>query len=77
MREKMASPDLNTILDEHHGVAEIVTRTSVREAARIMKQYHTTASLIMEDGRIAGIFTTKVYKDMTLCMRVGLILFSL
>ncbi|KAG0289058.1 hypothetical protein BGZ96_007293 [Linnemannia gamsii] len=59
MREKMASPDLNTILDEHHGVAEIATRTSVREAARIMKQYHTTASLIMEDGRIAGIFTTK------------------
>ncbi|KAF9122782.1 hypothetical protein BGW39_009493 [Mortierella sp. 14UC] len=59
MREKMASPDLNTILDEHHGVAEIHTRTSVREAARIMKQHHTTASLIMEEGRIAGIFTTK------------------
>ncbi|KAG0039831.1 hypothetical protein BGZ82_006533 [Podila clonocystis] len=59
MREKMASPDLNTILDEHHGVAEIQTKTSVREAARIMKQCHTTASLIVEDGRIAGIFTTK------------------
>lgn len=56
----MASPDLNTILDEHHGVAEIQTKTSVREAARIMKQCHTTASLIVEDGRIAGIFTTKV-----------------
>ncbi|KAF9150369.1 hypothetical protein BG015_007819 [Linnemannia schmuckeri] len=59
MREKMASPDLNTILDEHHGVAEIGTRTSVRESARIMKQCHTTASLVMEEGRIAGIFTTK------------------
>ncbi|OAQ34256.1 CBS-domain-containing protein [Linnemannia elongata AG-77] len=59
MREKMASPDLNTILDEHHGVAEIGTKTSVRESARIMKQYHTTASLVMEEGRIAGIFTTK------------------
>ncbi|KAG0344179.1 hypothetical protein BG004_004669, partial [Podila humilis] len=59
MREKMASPDLNTILDEQHGVAEIYTKTSVREAARTMKQCHTTASLIMEDGRIAGIFTTK------------------
>jgi len=56
----MASPDLNTILEENHGVAEIGTRTSVREASRIMKQCHTTASLIMEDGRIAGIFTTKV-----------------
>ncbi|KAF9952860.1 hypothetical protein BGZ72_005868 [Mortierella alpina] len=59
MREKMASPDLSTILDEHHQVAEIQTRTSVREASRVMKQSHTTASLIMEDGRIAGIFTTK------------------
>ncbi|KAG0254011.1 hypothetical protein DFQ27_007088 [Actinomortierella ambigua] len=59
MREKMASPDLNTILDEGHGVAEIQAKTSVREASRIMKDYHSTASLVMEDGRIAGIFTTK------------------
>ncbi|KAI1320718.1 hypothetical protein EDD11_010252 [Mortierella claussenii] len=59
MREKMSSPDLNTILDEQHGVAEIQARTSVREASRVMKQWHTTASLIMEDGRITGIFTTK------------------
>ncbi|KAG0052751.1 hypothetical protein BGZ83_002155 [Gryganskiella cystojenkinii] len=59
MREKMASPDLNTILEGSHGVADIQTRTSVREASRIMRQCHTTASLIMEEGRIAGIFTTK------------------
>ncbi|KAF9384736.1 hypothetical protein CPC16_008302 [Podila verticillata] len=59
MREKMASPDLSTILDGHHGAAEVQTKTSVREASRLMKQHHTTASLIMEDGRIAGIFTTK------------------
>ncbi|KAI7829541.1 hypothetical protein BC939DRAFT_10653 [Gamsiella multidivaricata] len=59
MKEKMSSPDLNTILDEQHGVAEIQARTSVREASRVMKQWHTTASLIMEDGRITGIFTTK------------------
>ncbi|KAG0223392.1 hypothetical protein BGW41_005604 [Actinomortierella wolfii] len=59
MREKMASPDLNTILDEAHGVAEIQAKTSVREASRMMRDYHSTASLIMEDGRIAGIFTTK------------------
>ncbi|KAF9151893.1 hypothetical protein BGX20_005283, partial [Mortierella sp. AD010] len=59
MREKMSSPDLNTILDENHGVAEIQARTSVREASRVMRQWHTTASLIMEDGRITGIFTTK------------------
>ncbi|KAF9433131.1 hypothetical protein BGZ76_009843 [Entomortierella beljakovae] len=59
MKEKMSSPDLNTILDENHGVAEIQARTSVREASRVMKQWHTTACLIIEDGRIAGIFTTK------------------
>ncbi|KAF8949636.1 hypothetical protein BGZ46_005025, partial [Entomortierella lignicola] len=59
IKEKMSSPDLNTILDENHGVAEIQARTSVREASRVMKQWHTTASLIVEDGRIAGIFTTK------------------
>ncbi|KAF9963543.1 hypothetical protein BGZ65_002448 [Modicella reniformis] len=60
MKEKMSSPDLNVILDEHHGVAEIHTKTTVREASRVMKQCHTTACLIMEDKRIAGIFTTKV-----------------
>ncbi|KAG0201198.1 hypothetical protein BGX28_005920 [Mortierella sp. GBA30] len=59
MREKMASPDLNSILDEHHGVAEIQTKTTVREASKVMKQFHTTASLIMEEGQIRGILTTK------------------
>ncbi|KAG0351362.1 hypothetical protein BGZ54_003278 [Gamsiella multidivaricata] len=59
MRDRMASPGLNVILDENHGVAEIRARTTVREASRIMKQVHATASLIVEDGRIAGIFTTK------------------
>ncbi|KAF9416379.1 hypothetical protein BGZ94_010240 [Podila epigama] len=59
MREKMASPDLNAILDNSHGAAEVQTKTSVREASKVMKMYHSTASLIMEDGRIAGIFTTK------------------
>ncbi|KAF9365367.1 hypothetical protein BGX34_010279 [Mortierella sp. NVP85] len=59
MREKMASPDLNVILDEHHRVAEIQAKTTVRDASKAMKQAHSTASLIMEGGRIAGIFTTK------------------
>ncbi|KAF9190765.1 hypothetical protein BGZ50_009816 [Haplosporangium sp. Z 11] len=59
MREKMLSPDLSSVLDEQHGVAEIQTKTSVRDASKMMKQCHSTASLIMEDGRIAGIFTTK------------------
>ncbi|KAF9208265.1 hypothetical protein BGZ49_009317 [Haplosporangium sp. Z 27] len=59
MREKMSSPDLNTILEEYHGVAEIQAKTSVREASKAMKQIRATASLITEDGRITGIFTTK------------------
>ncbi|GJJ78943.1 hypothetical protein EMPS_11302 [Entomortierella parvispora] len=59
MRERMASPDLNTILDQQHGVAEIQSKTSVREASRIMKQQHSTACLITEEGRVTGIFTTK------------------
>jgi len=56
----MASPDLNTILDQQHGVAEIQSKTSVREASRIMKQQHSTACLITEEGKVTGIFTTKV-----------------
>ncbi|KAF9436024.1 hypothetical protein BGZ76_005013 [Entomortierella beljakovae] len=59
MREKMASPDIATILEENHGVAEIQAKTSVREATKIMRQCHATASLITEDGRITGILTTK------------------
>ncbi|KAG0243846.1 hypothetical protein BGX31_010170 [Mortierella sp. GBA43] len=59
MREKMASPDLNVILDENHKVAQIQAKTTVRDASKAMKQAHSTACLIMEGNRIAGIFTTK------------------
>ncbi|KAF9292555.1 hypothetical protein BGZ68_003461 [Mortierella alpina] len=59
MREKMASPDLESILDENHGVAQIQSKTSVREASKAMKQFHTTACLIVEEGQIRGILTTK------------------
>lgn len=61
MREKMASPNLNVVLDEHHSVAEIQPKTTVRDASKAMKQAHSTASLVVEGGRIVGIFTTKVW----------------
>ncbi|CAG8564168.1 20339_t:CDS:2 [Cetraspora pellucida] len=58
LRETMACPDLSTILDGSMP-AEVSTRTSVRDAARLMREYHTTAVLVMEHNLIAGIFTSK------------------
>ncbi|CAG8476463.1 12353_t:CDS:10 [Acaulospora colombiana] len=58
LREKMACPDLTTVLDGSMP-AEIGVKTSVRDAARLMREYHTTAVLVMEHGAIAGIFTSK------------------
>jgi CBS domain-containing protein len=34
-------------------------RTSVREAAQAMKENHTTAVLVQDNGQITGIFTSK------------------
>lgn len=34
-------------------------KSSVRDAAKIMKQNHSTAVLVIDDGQVAGIFTTK------------------
>ncbi|CAG8511016.1 16113_t:CDS:2 [Acaulospora morrowiae] len=58
LREKMACPDLTTVLDGSMP-AEIGVKTSVRDAARLMREYHTTAVLVMEHNAIAGIFTSK------------------
>ncbi|KAL1921348.1 uncharacterized protein VTP21DRAFT_11064 [Calcarisporiella thermophila] len=58
LREKMSCPDVSSVLD---GVqpAEVGVRTSVREAAKLMKSVHKTAVLVMEGNNIAGIFTSK------------------
>ncbi|RIB02920.1 hypothetical protein C2G38_830093 [Gigaspora rosea] len=58
LRETMACPDLSSILDGSMP-AEVSVRTSVRDAARLMREYHTTAVLVMEHHLIAGIFTSK------------------
>nr|CAG8491842.1 10743_t:CDS:2 [Entrophospora candida] len=59
LREKMACPDLATVLDGSPPV-QVGTRNSVRDAARLMREYGTTAVLVMDDhNMIAGIFTSK------------------
>ncbi|KAI8977087.1 hypothetical protein BDF20DRAFT_821548, partial [Mycotypha africana] len=58
LRDKMECPDLNSVLD---GLppAEVSVKTNVRDIARMMKEYHTTAVLVTDRDGLAGIFTTK------------------
>lgn len=61
LRDKMSFPDLGSILDARTTAATVGVKTSVRDAARLMREHHTTAVCVMEnDGKkIAGIFTSK------------------
>ncbi|KAK0557984.1 hypothetical protein OC844_005431 [Tilletia horrida] len=75
LRQKMSIPDLTTILDSRTLPVTVGVRTTVKEAARMMKEHHTTAVCVMEgagpagatatssggpvSGKIAGIFTSK------------------
>ncbi|GAA5988279.1 hypothetical protein JCM11641_006648 [Rhodosporidiobolus odoratus] len=61
LRDKMSFPDLGSILDARTTAATITVKTSVRDAARLMREKRTTAVCVMEDNgqRIAGIFTSK------------------
>lgn len=58
LRSKMSGPTLESVLT---GLppATVNVRTSVREAATIMKENHTTAVLVQDQGSITGIFTSK------------------
>ncbi|CAO3690670.1 unnamed protein product [Umbelopsis ramanniana] len=58
LREKMSCPDLNTVLDGAYPV-EVSVKTQVRDVAKLMKEHHTTAVLVMDHGGLAGIFTSK------------------
>lgn len=58
LRDKMECPDLNSVLDGL-APAEVSVKTNVRDVARMMKDYHTTAVLVMDREGLAGIFTTK------------------
>ena len=75
LRDKMALPDLTTVLDPRMNPPVVTPRTSVRDAAKLMKERRTTAVCVMESNngssvlsgasgiggpaRIAGIFTSK------------------
>lgn len=61
LRQKMSIPDLTTILDSRTLPCCVGVRTTVREAARLMKEHHTTAVCVMEStgsgpgtGQIGG-----------------------
>lgn len=75
LRQRMSMPDLSSILDSRTLPVTVGARTSVRDAARLMKEYRTTSVCVMENvsgsmnnppsgqgivsGKIAGIFTSK------------------
>ncbi|CAO1630211.1 unnamed protein product [Sympodiomycopsis kandeliae] len=75
LRQKMSIPDLTTILDSRTLPCTVSVRTTVRDAAKLMKEHRTTAVCVMENaggpgqghvggggvatGKIAGIFTSK------------------
>lgn len=66
LREKTALPDLTTVMDSRTHPATVGPKTTVKEAARLMKENRTTAVCVMENAatpgsvpRIAGIFTSK------------------
>ncbi|KAK9717026.1 hypothetical protein K7432_006478, partial [Basidiobolus ranarum] len=58
LRDKMACPDLSVLLDGTNP-PEVSPRTSVHDAAKIMKEQRTNAVLVMENGQLVGIVTTK------------------
>jgi len=58
LRQKMSGPTLDSVLN---GIppTTVSVRTSVKEAAQLMKENHTTAVLVQDQGSITGIFTSK------------------
>ncbi|KAL2020320.1 hypothetical protein VTK56DRAFT_8548 [Thermocarpiscus australiensis] len=58
LRTKMSGPTLESVLN---GIppTTVSVRTSVKEAAQLMKENHTTAVLVQDQGAITGIFTSK------------------
>lgn len=58
LRSKMSGPTLETVLDGMPPTT-VSVRTTVKEAAALMKEHHTTALLVQDQGSITGIFTSK------------------
>ncbi|KAJ5894585.1 hypothetical protein N7495_006276 [Penicillium taxi] len=58
LRTKMSGPTLDSVLDGLPPVT-VSVRTTVKDAAALMKENHTTALLVQDQGSITGIFTSK------------------
>ncbi|KAM7207895.1 hypothetical protein V8F20_001689 [Naviculisporaceae sp. PSN 640] len=58
LRSKMSGPTLESVLDGRPPTT-VSVRTSVKDAAHMMKENHTTAVLVQDGGAITGIFTSK------------------
>ncbi|RDW67863.1 CBS-domain-containing protein [Coleophoma cylindrospora] len=58
LRLKMSGPTLESVLTGTPPTT-VSVRTSVKEAAALMKENHTTAVLVQDNGQITGIFTSK------------------
>ncbi|KAJ1325893.1 importin-5 [Microdochium nivale] len=58
LRSKMSGPTLESVLNGMPPTT-VNVRTSVKEAAILMKENHTTAVLVQDQGQITGIFTSK------------------
>ncbi|KAF9892725.1 hypothetical protein FE257_001127 [Aspergillus nanangensis] len=58
LRSKMSGPTLETVLDGMPPTT-VSVRTTVKDAAALMKEHHTTALLVQDQGSITGIFTSK------------------
>jgi CBS domain-containing protein len=58
LRLKMSGPTLESVLTGMPPTT-VSVRTSVKEAAQLMKENHTTAVLVQDQGAITGIFTSK------------------
>jgi len=58
LRQKMSGPTLESVLNGMPPTT-VSVRTSVKEAAQLMKENHTTAVLVQDQGSITGIFTSK------------------
>lgn len=58
LRLKMSGPTLESVLTGNPPTT-VSVRTSVKEAAQLMKENHTTAVLVQDQGSITGIFTSK------------------
>ncbi|KAK5173160.1 uncharacterized protein LTR77_003282 [Saxophila tyrrhenica] len=58
LRSRMSGPTLESVLNGLPPTT-VSVRTSVKEAAQLMKENHTTALLVQDQGQITGIFTSK------------------